>query len=421
MSGVPAVPLDFLGAYVVALGAGLLIGIERERRKGVGDARGAAGVRTFAIVAVLGAIAGQLESPSLIAVLAAAVAVLAAVSYWRSSARDPGLTTEMALLATFGIGVLAVTRPLLAGGLGVLLAMLLASRSWLHRFARDMLTERELGDAILLAGAALIVLPLLPDHPIDPWGAINPYLVWRLTVIVMLVNAAGYLALRLGGARWGLPLAGLFGGFISSVAVIAAMGQRARTSPQLLRAALAGAALSSVATALQLALVIAATDAAMLLRFALPLLAMALAAALLGLLMSWRHLHGKPVEQNQTGRAFEPRYALLFAAVVSAMLLVVALLQRGFGDNGVVAGAIVGGFFDAHSASASVASLAQQGVIASDAAMLAIGLAVSANTVTKLWVAFAGGGAYFRRLAPGLIAIVAALWAGIAYVIAAAP
>lgn len=409
-----------LGAFAVALGAGLLIGIERERRKGEGDSRAAAGVRTFTLVALLGALAGVLDAAWLMAVLAAGVVILAAVSYWRSSAHDPGLTTEVALLATFGIGVLATPSPALAAGLGVIIAMLLAARTRLHAFAQAALTERELGDAILLAGAAMIVLPLLPDRAIDPWGALNPYLVWRLTLIVMLVNAAGYVAQRWLGPRWGLPIAGLFGGFVSSVATIGAMAQRARASESLLPGALAGAALSSFATVVQLALVIGATDATMLQRLALPLAAMGLVALAVGAWLGRRGLSAHRGQHQAEGRAFDPRYALLFSTLVVVMLVGIALLQRAFGSAGVLAGAVVGGFLDTHSAAASVASLARTQAVGVNAALWAIGLAVSANTVTKLWVAVAGGRRYFLGLAPGLIAMLAALWAGITYVIAAA-
>lgn len=102
------------------------------------------------------------------------------------------------------------------------------------------------------------------------------------------------------------------------------------------------------------------------------------------------------------------------------MLVGIALLQRAFGSAGVLAGAVVGGFLDTHSAAASVASLARTQAVGVNAALWAIGLAVSANTFTKLWVAVAGGRRYFLGLAPGLIAMLAALWAGITYVIAAA-
>jgi uncharacterized membrane protein (DUF4010 family) len=404
-----------VAAFVVALGAGLLIGVERERRKGDGDQRGAAGVRTFVILALLGAIAGTTGLPWLTAVLGAGVVALAGLGYWRTQAADPGLTTEVAMLATFGMGVLATQDPALAAGLGVLIAMLLAARTRLHAFASAALTDRELYDAILLAGAALIVLPLLPDRPLDPLGAINPRLVWRLTVIVMLVNAAGYVALRLLGPRWGLPLAGLFGGFVSSAATIAAMGRRSREDPRQMHGALAGAALSSVGTVLQLALVLGATNATILARMALPLAAMGTVAIATGWWMSRRHAAAAGTAEAPAGRAFNPRHALVFAAILAAMLAVVAALERLFGASGVVGGAVAGGFLDTHSAAASVGALAVRGVIATDAATIAIALAISANAATKLWVAAAGGGApYFNRLAPGLVAMIAALWAGIA-------
>src|SRR5690349_21475691 len=94
-------------ALAVALGVGLLVGIERERRKGDGPSRGAAGVRTFAVTALLGALAAIIENDVVLAIAGVGVVTLVAVSYWHSSDHDPGLTTEVALLATFMIGVLA--------------------------------------------------------------------------------------------------------------------------------------------------------------------------------------------------------------------------------------------------------------------------------------------------------------------------
>lgn len=399
-------------AFVVAFGAGLLIGVERERRKGEGPDRAAAGVRTFVIVALLGATAGSSGMPWLAVALGAGVVALTAISYWRSRSHDPGLTTEVAMLATFGMGVLATENAPLAAGLGAMIALLLAARTKLHDFAQAWLTDRELYDAILLAGAALIVLPLLPDRALDPLGAINLHLIWRLTVIVMLVNAAGYVALRLLGPRWGLPVAGLSGGFVSSVATIAAMGRRSREDPDQLHGALAGASLSSVGTVLQMALVLGATRPATLWQMALPLAVMGAVAVLAGAAMSHRHMNAVAFDAP-AGRAFDPRHALLIAVVLAAMLMVIALLGRLFGDGGIIGGAIAGGFIDTHSAAASVTALAARGALAPDAAVTAVALAMSANTVTKLWAASTGGRAYFLRLAPSVVGMIGALWLGI--------
>ena len=248
----------------VALGIGFLIGVDRERRKGSGAARGAAGVRTFVLVALLGA-AGHLVGERTGLLLAVGVTtVLAAVSYWRSSEEDPGLTTGAALVLTCFLGGLALRQPVVAAGLGTLTALLLASRTWLHAFIGERLSDREIMDGLLLAGAGLVVLPVLPDRAIDPYDVVNPRLIWTLALLVMLVNAAGYVALRTLGPTAGLALSGLAGGFVSSVATIASMGNRSSEHKELLRPAVAGAALSSVATVVELTIIIAVTNRALL-------------------------------------------------------------------------------------------------------------------------------------------------------------
>jgi uncharacterized membrane protein (DUF4010 family) len=398
-------------SIAVALGIGLLIGVERERRKGEGPERAAAGVRTFAITALTGVLAMLAGSPVVLAIAGAGVVALTTVSYLHSREGDPGLTTEAALLATFVMGALAVPHPLLAAGAGVAVALLLTSRSALHGFARRQLSEREVSDGIMLAAAALIVLPVLPDHPIDPWGAINPQLVWRLTILVMAIMAAGYVLQRLVGARWGLPLAGLLGGFASSTATIASMGQRARQESSVLPSAVAGATLSSVPTVVQLSLVLTVADLATLQILAVPLLAMGLVGAIYGGLFTFRAVAAERAETTQiSGRAFSPGTALLFAGLFCFIAVLVVLLQRAFGDAGALAGAVTGGFLDSHSSAASVAGLAAQNLLPRSVAGNAIGLILTANTMSKLVFARVGGSAFFWRVAPGLALMIAAFW-----------
>jgi uncharacterized membrane protein (DUF4010 family) len=401
-----------ISSIAVALGVGLLIGIERERRKGEGPNRASAGVRTFALAAIVGAVSMLSGSLVVVAIGGAGIVMLTAISYLKSRDEDPGLTTEVALIATFMVGVLAVLRPLLAAGVGAAVALLLASRSVLHGFARRQLSESEVRDGILLAAAALIILPALPDHPIDPWGAINPRLVWQLTIVVMIIIAAGYVLQRVVGARWGLPLAGLLGGFASSTATIASMGQRVRNDETVVKSAVAGATLSSVPTVLQLALVLSVANLSILRSLAFPLVAMATVAAVYGAYFTF-HAVAAPDGDRATqvsGRAFSPGTAVLFAAVFCAIAVLVALLQRAFGDAGALVGAVTGGFLDAHSSSASVAGLAAQNVLSHPVAGNAIGLILTANTLAKLVFARVGGSLFFWRVAPGLVLMIAAFW-----------
>jgi len=405
---------DLVRALAVAVGIGLLIGLERERRKGDGPQRAAAGLRTFTLVALLGAMSSATGLVWLVVAAAGGVAVLASVSYQRSRDADPGLTTEVALLVTYVIGVLTTSLPAIAAGLGIITAILLGFREPLHRFAVARLSEREWRDAVLLAAAALIVLPLLPNRPIDPWGLLNLHVVWRLTVLVMAINAVGYVALRVLGARWGLPLSGLLGGFVSSAAVIAAMGQRSRDDARMVSAAVAGAALSSVATGLQLAIVLALTNPQLLSTMQPQLLAFVLIAAGYGAAVGWRSLQASESGPALSGRAFDPRTAFIVACLFAGMLLIVGVLNRQFGASGALAGAVVGGFLDAHAAAGSVATLAQEANIPQRTGEWGVVLAVTANSVTKIVLAaITGGWRYCARLAPSLIAMAGALWIGL--------
>jgi uncharacterized membrane protein (DUF4010 family) len=397
-------------AILVALGAGLLIGVERERHMEHDKIATAAGIRTHAITALLGVLAALSDSNVVLGAIALGVVALTALSYQRSRNDDPGLTSEVALLATFLTGVLAAFKPVLAAASGVLVVVLLVLRAPLHAFARAKLSDQELRDAVLLAAAAILVLPILPDHPIDPWQVVNPRVVWKLTVLIMLVDAAGYVAQRLVGARAGLPISGLLGGFVSSTAVVATMGKRARHEPGVLPAAVAGAALSQVATVIQLAMVLAISNAALLGELSWGLLAMGLAMAAYGALMLLAS-KDQAAPPPPSGRAFQLRTALFFAAAFVLVMVLVAWLQRSFGPTWALAGVVVGGFADAHSTAASVGSLTLQGQLTAELAAIAIGLVVTTNTISKLAFAWAGGGAYFWRLAPGLLLLVAAYWA----------
>jgi uncharacterized membrane protein (DUF4010 family) len=400
---------DEASAILIALGAGLLVGVERERRMKADQVAAAAGVRTFAITALIGVLAALSGSRLLLGAAALGIIALTAISYTRSHDADPGLTTEFALLAIFVTGVLAATQPVLAAAAGVLIAVLLVSRSALHEFAHRELSDQELRDAVLLAAAAILILPILPDEPIDPWHVVNPRLVWKLTVLIMLVDAAGYVAQRLVGARAGLPISGLLGGFVSSTATIATLGKRAQQEPAVLPAAVAGAALSNVATIVQLAMVLAVSDAVLLGQVGWVLVITGVAMALYGGLMLLAS-KGKAAPPSPSGRAFRMRTALVFAGAFVLVMLLVAWLQQSFGPAWALAGVVIGGFADAHSTTASVGSLTAQEQMARATAPIAIGLIVTTNTLSKLGFARAGGRAFFWRLAPGLVLLIAAYW-----------
>lgn len=404
------VPDSAWTGWAVALGCGLLIGLERERRKGEGPERGPAGIRSFTMAALAGALVESLGEPLIGAAGALLVAALAVVGQYRRAGRDPGITTALSLFVTFLLGATAVRQPALAGALAVVVAGLLAARTRLHRFSTHELSEAELRDGLMLAGAALVILPLMPERAPAWLPGIDPRAIWRLVVILLVLQAAGYVALRVLGPRLGLVLGGMASGFVSSTATFAAIGTRARAEPSLTAPCAAGALASNLATVAQLAVVMAATAPEMLLRLA-PALAAAAAATMLALLPALRCRIEGTAPNAATRRAFDLPRSIGFAAMLAGISTVLAWGTERLGHQAARAGAALAGFVDVHAAAASLGALAESGALPAVAASQALLLALSANTVSKLAAAAATGGAAFAwRVGPGLVALPASAW-----------
>jgi uncharacterized membrane protein (DUF4010 family) len=399
----------------VALGVGLLVGAERERRKNSSPDRGSAGIRTFAIAAIMGAVGMLIGGVAVLALVVLMTGLGAMAAYVSNHKEDKGITTEMALVLTCLLGGLAVMDALLAAAVGVLLALLLFARNAIHHFVRALLTEQDWRDALVFAAIALIVMPLAPDQFMGPFNALNPRSLVLLVVVMLGISACGYVGSRWFGPRYGLPLAGFSSGFVSSAATIHSMGQRAREVGASSGAEVAGAALSSIATFVQMAVLIGLVEPQLLCDLALPLLLGGAAALAYGAYC----LRGMATDVAgsapgpQVGRAFELKTALAFAAVLTLVMLVSAGLNVWLGERGVALAAFVAGLADAHAIAASTASLIAAGEIQVQQAVMPILLGITANTVTKAVVAYQGGGAGFlRRLAPGLGFMLAAVWVG---------
>lgn len=423
-----------------ALGAGLLVGLERERRKrrrpGAMRAQ-AAGIRSFALVALAGGLAETLgrtlAMPWLVLIGAALVAALSVVAYARSlrvpladaAEIDPGVTTELALFVTYLVGVLAAQTPALGAAAAVCVAILLASRERLHHLATQALSEAELHDALMLAALAMILLPLMPATPLaalQPWVPVAPRTLLLTVVLILVLQAAGHVAGRLFGARAGLALAGLFSGFVSSTATIVAMGSRVRQAqaPQEAAAATAGALASTVATwlqALMLVSVLAPAAWASMAPAALAGAATAGAAALL----AWRRLpqpEAGPVSHDRPGHGpLRLREAVIVATLLTAVTAGVAVAQRHFGVLGVFGGTVLAALADAHAPIAALASLNAQGGLSVTLLVQGVLAAVMANACTRSLAAWTAGGRRFGAIVAGslLLSTAAAVLVALAW------
>lgn len=406
---IAALPTDWAG-IAIAAGCGLLIGLERERRKQELEAPEEAGIRSFAIAALGGALAQTMGQPLLVAVGGLAVGALLAVSILRRRKSGRDVTSELALFVTYLVGVLCVMQPTLGAACGVAVAALLALRERLHRFAGSVLTDAELHDALVLAALFLVVLPLMPTEAV---AGLVPRTVVSLVGLILALQALGHVSLRWLGARAGAAVGGFLGGFVSSTATVASLGSRSRgvQDDTLLRANAGGAVWSSAATWALAVLMSASLSPA----GALAVLPAAAAGALVGAAWATALMRRGPatVGQEAAGTrknladervsSLRLREALLVAALLSAVTLVVAWAQRHFGTAGVFAAAMIAGLGDAHVAILSTAGLLERGQLAKSDFLLCVLLAVSANTLTRIAVGWVAGGRQFAlRVGTGL-------------------
>lgn len=404
----------------VALGIGLLIGAERERKKADSGERrkdnlstsAVAGVRTFTIASLLGAVSTAIN-PWLLMVSIICLTIFVTSATFVSKDDNPSLTTEVSLILTVILGGLAMSEAGLAASLAVAVAILLAAKEPIHWFVRGAVSKDEMNDFFILAAATLIVLPIVPNALIGPFDAINPRNLWLVVILVMFIGALSHLALRLLGSKAGLPVVGLVSGFISSIATIGAMGSRARKTPELMGSAVAGATLSCLSTVLQLSLLLAAIHPPTLYALSVPLLFGGVSIAAYGLLVTLSSFHQSGIAMDDLGRSFSVKTAIILAAIIAVALLASAALNTWFGQAGLVIASAVAGLADAHAATISVASLALAGKLVASDAIIAILVAFSVNAISKVIAAMVTGGREFaQKVTLGIVIQVTALWAG---------
>ena len=402
-----------LTGAAAALGIGMLIGLERERRKDQGETRACAGLRTFAITALLGYVAMQVGGGLLVGIVAIALGLLVTVAYWRSLSADPGVTSEVALLTVLVLGALCATSPELAIAVGVVLAGLLTYREKLHHFARSQLTDTELGDGLILLTAALVVLPLVPDRFIGPYAAINLRTICSLTVLLMAVGAVGHIAVRTLGTRYGYAISAIASGFASSTVTIAAMGHLVTRQPDNIKILSAAAILSNLATVTQVGLILGAVDPGLLRHMWGPLMSGAAATALYGISLMFPKPAAVTNQPIEVGGAFNLKLALIVTLTMTGITFVSSVMLSHFGQVGVMLTATFSGFADAHASTASIATLAKSGQLPFDAIVGPVLIAISSNSISKCVVAWVSGGRHFAAyVIPGQVMLTLALWAG---------
>ncbi|MGE5186767.1 MAG: MgtC/SapB family protein [Acidobacteriota bacterium] len=418
-------------AIATALAVGILVGLEREQKRPEHPSSMFGGVRTYPIVALIGALSALLEPVStwLPLVALAGIVVLVAISYANDvkEHHDHGVTTEASVIATFLLGTLAAshdamqpmqTRFLIVVALGVVMTFLLSSKQWLHGIA-SRVSREDFSATVKFLIVAAVVLPLLPRHAMGPWDAINPFDVGLMVVMISGLSFIGYVAMRLLGPGRGLLASAALGGLVSSTAVTMAFAGRAKANDALVPVAAGAIAIASMVMSVRVIVLVAIADPPLVAQVAIPAVGSALGAAI-GALATYRKVDGAAAGDGVTvGNPFELGTAIRFGVIFAVILLATKAAQHYLGDQGLYLASAIGGTTDVDAVTLSTSKLAAGGV-AGEVATFAIFIAVAMNTFVKSSLALGMGTRALGKRAfaiGGLIVAGAAAGLAIDYVV----
>lgn len=396
-------PLDLAARFGTALGLGLVLGLERERKQGETESQ-FAGARTFALISLLGATAAylhlQLQMEWMLPMAFLSVACLALAAYVMTSRQgDVGATTEVSALLTFAIGALcAAGDEGLAAAVSVGVLLMLSIKAWSHETARHI----EAGDieAILkFAIVTVIVLPLLPDQVYgpEPFNAVNPHKVWLMVVLISGLNFASYVLVKVIGQEHGIPLAGVLGGLVSSTAVTLSFSQRSRREPQLAPSLALGILLAWTAMFFRVLVAVTLISGALGHRLLGGIGALAV-TSLLSCAFLFTHHEGGDKGNVETGsNPFELWEAVKFGLIFGIVTFLAKAAQVTWGSAGLYVAGALAGLTDVDAIALSMAGLLGKNPDMLGIAARTILIAVMANTVTKTVMAVAVGAPVLRR------------------------
>ncbi len=380
----------------VALAIGLLVGLERgwqSREEAEGERT--AGIRTYALSGLLGGISGAISAAGYPLLLPAALVSFGGafmLFHWleATSEKDYSVTGVVAGLLTFMLGAYAVIgNATVAVAAAVAMTLLLALKAPLHTWLRG-LTWLEIRAALILLAMTFLLLPVLPDRTVDPWGAINPASVWQLAILIAGVSFAGYVAIRILGDEGGIAVAAVTGGLTSSTATTLSLARMARDEPEASWLFAGGILLSGLTMMLRVLAIVGALNPKLIGDLALPILAGGAVQLAAGAFFLRR---GRAATRPALGLSnpFDLAAVLKLAAVIAVIMVLAKIVSLYLGDSGIMALAAISGIADVDALSLSMSRMAG-GEVMPAAAATAILIAVATNTLAKAAMTFWVGG-----------------------------
>lgn len=394
-------------ALGVSLGLGLLVGLQRER----GHPH-VAGLRTFALIAVLGTGAAIVSESYGGWALAAAMGGVAAAMVvgnmfmLQRSGMPPGVTTEIAILMMFVVGAMCWTGPMsVAVVAGAVTALLLHAKPLLHGIAQE-LGDKDVRAIMQFVLLAMVILPVLPDENYGPppINVLNPRHIWLVVVLVVGISLSAYLLYRFLGSRAGMLIGGVLGGLISSTATSVSFARRARSSRAFTASAAAVIIIASTVVYLRVLAEIAVVAPSHFRAMAGPVVLLMAFSALLATLV-WSAAKRGPKDWPEQENPTELRSALFFGLLYGVALVAAAWAKNEFGDRGLYVVAALSGLTHMDAITLTASRLAQAGLTDATTAWRAVIIGAMANQVFKLAAVWWLGGLRLGLIAAGLFSL----------------
>lgn len=394
-----------LQRFLIALALGALIGLEREYARHRQRGHDYAGIRTFPLISLFGALAAYLGAtlaPWILLIAMLLVGALIIIAYFAVVDRThTGATTEVAGFLAFFLGVLSYQEEFtLAVILAVIITVILYARSMLHHFAQKI-KESELSATVKFAVIALVILPFLPDGQYGPWEIFNPRLLWLMVVFISGISFAGYVLLKWLGQK-GIVLTGILGGLASSTATTTSFAQRSATQKRIFRALALGVILANGVMFLRILLEVMVINPGLVPSLVVPLVSLAALTAIFSYVV-WIRAK-KTTTKIEVGSPFTIIPALKFAIIFAVILAVVKVAHVYLSARGVYLVSFISGLADVDAITVSLAQLAK-GQLAHETARKGIVLAALTNMAVKGGIAWWLGGKEFRKIVAGFFAV----------------
>jgi len=393
-----ALPLpEIFTNLAIALFIGALIGTERGQ-SAPAESDPLMGLRTFVLVGEAGAISALMarlfDAPGIFigALLGCVLLVASAylINAWRYN--SVGLTTEIAAVVVFLLGgVVMFGEREIPVALAVVTALVLALKEPLHAGVRK-LDRVDVLAGLKLLFSTFIVLPVLPREAIDPWGAINPYSLWWLVILIASISLVGYIGVRWLGQNRGMAITGLFGGLVSSTAVSLSFARRSREAPGMSGALAAGVLIAWMTMAIRVLIEVMAVAPVLLEPLLWPMIGLAVPSAVAAGL-AWRSVREtaeeeKKEEEEKEDIPLKNPFSLIGAikigALFAAVLVAVKIAQEQLSASGVYAVSALAGLTDVDAITLSLCNEVSDGGLDGTVAVRGILIASLSNTLVKL-------------------------------------